>query len=181
MSQIVYMVIDALVTHLTETLITNVATDDPVRASLVKMGLLVENKTRQNIQIGVQGGDHELPDQQDGIVTLEKLPNLSMVFPAREIGGGQMWMRRGVVKVDAFFLHKQINEVTAHQYGYDLLGRVMSNIESTPLENMGSDDYGELAVGNPHCYANTYFETGGPPNSYIFRGKVFWVVFTERP
>jgi hypothetical protein len=181
MAQIVYMIMDAIVDQLTAALITNVSESDPIRANIVKMGLLVENKTRQNIQIGVQGGDHELPDQQDGIVTLEKLPNLSMVFPAREIGGGQTWMRRGVVRIEAFFLHKGINEVIAHDYGYDLLGRVMSNIESTPLENLNSDDYGELAVGNPYVYANTFFETGGPPTSYIFRGKVSWVVFTERP
>lgn len=180
-SQIVNMVLELMAAHLTENLQTLIPVTDPIRAHKVKKGLLVENKTTDFIQLGIQGGDHEAPDDEDGIVGLQKLPRIAMDIPPREIGGGQVWMRRGVVRVEAFFLHKGITEDIAHQYGYALLGRVMRHIETTPVFSLSPDDFGEQVATQVYCYANTYFESGGPPSSFIFRGKVKWALFTERP
>lgn len=175
------MVLDALVENLTLNLITNVDEEDPIRAYVVKKGLLLDNKSQKGIQVGVQGGDHELPDDEDGISTLEKLPKIAMYIPAREIGGTQIWMRRGVVRVEGFFLHTQTTEDEAHLYGYNLLGRVMQHIEDTPIQSLDPDSYNETIATQLYCYSNTFFESGGPPASFIFRGKVKWAFFTERP
>lgn len=179
MTQVVNLILDALVEHLTETMQTNISEDDLTYADVVKKGLLQSNKTQKNVQIGVTGGDHEDPLYTDGIVTLEKLPNIGFTLPAREIGGGQMWWRRGVARIDCFFVRERLTEDEAHEAGYDVLGRLLSSIEDTSLYGL-TDDYGEHAI-KVFCFGNTYFESGGPPKSYIFRGKVLWQCLTERP
>jgi hypothetical protein len=92
-------------------------------------------------------------------------------------------MRRGVAKLECFYIRpvssEKFNEDRAHEIAYDTLGRLMSVIETAPVEGI-TDDFGEKVI-KIFCYANTFFESGGPPNNYIFRGKVFWAIFTERP
>lgn len=179
MTQVVNMVLDQLVEYLTQYMITDLAEDNPIRADLVKKGLLQENKVESNIQIGVSGGDHDQPDDMDGIITLDKLPDIGIDLPSREIGGTQLWMRRGVVRLECFFIAEGYDEDTAHGIAYDCLGRVLELVGLAPVHGL-TDEYGEKVI-MIHCYANTFFESGGPPASYIFRGKIFWAIYTERP
>jgi len=179
MTQVVNLILDALVTHLTEVMQTNVSEADPTYVDVIKKGLLQSDKTQKNIQIGISGGDHEDPLYADGIVTLEKLPNVAFTLPAREIGGGQMWWRRGVAKLECFFIRENLTEDEAHVIAYDVLGRLLSSIEDTNLYGL-TDDYGEHAI-KVFCFGNTYFESGGPPKQFIFRGKILWQCLTERP
>lgn len=180
MSQIVDMILDTLVEHYTQHMKDEIPEDDPTRVRVVKKGLLQAGKLENIIQIGITGGDHELPDDIDGIVTMDKLPDVGMEFPHREIGGGQIWMRRGVIRLECFFIRgPKMTEDEAHRVAYDTLGRTLSLVETAPVSGL-LDDFGERAL-TAHCYANTFFESGGPPNNFIFRGKIFWAVYTERP
>lgn len=183
MAQITNMVLDRLTDHLGRYMRDELTEDSPLRAKVVKKGLLQQGKLENITQIGVTGGDHELPDDVDGIVTMDKLPNIGMNFPPREIGGGQIWMRRGVVRLECFYIrpvnNEKFNEDRAHEVAYDTLGRVMDLIEGCPVAGL-KDDYNERVI-KIFCYANTFFESGGPPNNYIFRGKIFWAIYTERP
>lgn len=177
-TMVVNLILDRMVAHLLKGMQTDV---DPLSlsyADVVKKGLLQTDKTTKNVQIGISGGDHEDPNYKDAIVSETGLQEMGIEFPAREVGGGQLWWRRGVVKVEAFFIKERLTEDDAHAAGYAVLGRLESLIESTPLDNI-LDDFGERAI-LIFCYGNTYFESGGPPKSYIFRGKVFWVCLTER-
>lgn len=176
--QIVNMILDRLVEQLTYVCQTNVGPEELTYADTVKKGLLQESKTTKNVSLGVTGGDHDDPMYSDGIVTLEKLPNIAMNVSAREIGGGQMWWRRGVVRVECFFVKEKLTEIEAHEAAYDVLGLVSSAIETVDLSGL-TDDFGETAT-NMFCFGNTYFESGGPPKSFIFRGKVLWQCLTER-
>jgi hypothetical protein len=178
MTQIINMVLDALVAHLTTTMITNIA-DKTTKATLVKKGLLQVDKIASPIEIGITGGDHENPDYRDGIVTLGSQDAIAMELPAREIGGGQFWVRRGVARLECFFVTKNYSETVAHEKAYDILGRLSSEIEQCAIGGM-TDDYGEIA-GRMYCFGNTFFQSGGPPDQYIFRGKILWQFFTERP
>ena len=99
MTQVVNLILDRIVTHLTEKMQTDISPDDLTYVDIVKKGLLQENKVKKNVELGVIGGDHDDPEYMDGISSLEKLPNIAMIVPAREIGGGQIWWRRGLVKV----------------------------------------------------------------------------------
>jgi hypothetical protein len=180
MSQIVDLLLDRLVRDLTVTMITNQAKDSPTRADFVKKGLLQENKLQKNIQIGVTGGDHEDPNYRDGIVTLSDLPNIGWKVPVREVGGTEMWWRRGLVKIEIYFVSPHAkNEDDAHQYAYEILGIVSETIAACHVNDL-EDSYGEHAQ-LMFCFGNTFFEAGGPISSYIFRGKVFWTALTERP
>lgn len=177
-TMIVNLILDALVDHLTTKMITEPELDK--RLHIVKKGLLQQNKVQYNLAIGVMGGDHEDPNYKDGIVTWLDGNDIAMEVPAREIGGGQMWWRRGTIRVECFFVaSEKQTEDTAHELAYEILGRLLANIETCPLVGL-EDDFGEQAI-KIFCYGNTFFESGGPPNQYIFRGKVFWQALTERP
>ena len=101
-------------------------------------------------------------------------------FPwAREIGGGQIWRRKAVVQYGCYFVNQNFTEDEATQLAYSTLGRLLSSVEDVDINGL-IDDYGERVV-QVFCHANTFFEGGGPPTSYIFRGKVHVSYITERP
>jgi len=179
MTQIVNLILDRLVTHLTQVMQTDIPVDDLTYADLVKIGLLQENKTKMNIGLGITGGDHDNPDYTDGIVTLDDFKNIAFQLPAREIGGGQMWWRRGIVRLECFFIREKLEENTAFNAAYETLGRLLSNLEIISMHDL-VDSFDERAI-KLFCVGNTFFESGGAPRSFIFRGKVFWQVLTERP
>lgn len=178
-NHVVVMLLNKMKDHLTTRMQSEIPDDDVTQADIVKIGLLTDSKTRKNIQIGIQAGDHELPDELDGIVTLDKLPDIGMTYPAREIGGGQIWMRRGVARIECFFIVERLSEEVAFQKAYEVMGRLTQAIEETPLTEIPKDSFGERAI-SIHCYASSFFQTGGPPSSYIFRGKALWAAFTEK-
>lgn len=178
-TQIVNLILETMVTHLLTKMKTEIDNDDPTQADIVKMGLLQVAKTLDNTQIGISGGDHEDPNYKDGILTLDDLPSIGWTTDPREIGGGQLWFRRFVAKIEVYYILQAFDETTAHKHAYNTLGRLMYNIENAPIAGL-TDTYGETAL-KVFCFANSFFESGGPPASYIFRGKVLFQVLTERP
>lgn len=181
MTQATNLILDALVNNLNANMNIGLVKGDLEFVSLIKKGLLQEDKVRLNIELGVTGGDHENPDYKDAIVTDRDLQDVGINWGsvAREIGGGQLWWRRGVVKIECFFIGQKLNENDAHVAAYNVLGRLMSRIERTNLSGI-VDEFDERPI-RIYCHGNTFFESGGPPSSYIFRGKVFWACLTERP
>lgn len=180
MSSAVNLILLQLKSSLTEKLITDIEEADPTRADNVKLGLLQEDKLRKNIQLGINSGDHDKPEELEGIFTLDKLPDIGFDLPAREIGGGQIWMRRGVVNIECFFIRQKLTEEQAFEQAHEVMSRLQSAIGSTSLTGIPRDSYGERPFGTMHCYASSFFESGGPPNSYIFRGKAYWACFTDK-
>lgn len=178
MAQIVNSILTAMVDHLTEHMKTPIDATDLTYVDTIKKGLLQDNKLKRNVAIGLTGGDHDDPTYRDGIVTDEKMPNIGFVLDPREIGGGQMWYRRGVARLECFFIRERLTEDEAFDAGYEILGRLMQNIENLDVSYL-YDDFGEHAI-MLFCNANTFFESGGGPKSFIFRGKVFWQCLTER-
>lgn len=178
MTQIVDMILDRMVESLSVSMVTEVA-DVKEKANLVKKGLLQVNKIEKRIEIGVTGGDHEDPNYRDGIVSLNDIPDIAQNFAAREVGGGQSWYRRGVARLECYLLTDGLSEKLAFTRAYNVLGRLLASIETIPIYDL-VDSYGERGV-RIYCFGNTYFESGGPPTQYIFRGKIFWQALTERP
>lgn len=178
-TQITNLILDRLVDHLTRVMQTGIDSDDPTRADVVKKGLLQEGKIEKNVALGIQGGDHEDPKYMDGIQSLPGMADIHFAPALREIGGGQAWWRRGVVQVECFFIKEGLTENLAHEHAYAVLGRLQNALDTCDMNDL-SDDYGEQAI-KLFCYGNTFFGSGGPPRTYIFRGKVFWAVWTERP
>lgn len=176
----VVLILDKIVERLIADCQTDVPEDDVTRADVVKKGLLQDNRVRKNIEIAVEPGNHEDPNYIDGIVSLEELKNIALDVPPREIGGGELWWRRGVVRIEAFFIQEGLTEDEAFVAAYQVLGRVQNNIQLIDMTGV-VDDWGERAI-KILTYANTYFESGGAKQKQlIFRGKVFWACLTERP
>jgi hypothetical protein len=178
MSHIVPLIVSEIATQLTRVCITDVPEDDPTRADVVKIGRFQDDRVLNNIHIAISGGDSENPDYKDGIVTLGEMDRIAMYVPAREIGGGQLWWRRGVIQVGCYFINEQFDEAIAMEYAYITLGRIESHLENIRVSNL-VDDFGERAI-KLFAYGNTFFASGGPPSSYIWRGKILWTCLTGR-
>lgn len=161
-------------------MIDDIAEGDLTRAHLVKLGLLQTEKTTQFIQLGINSGDHDKPEEMDGVTSLYKLPNIGITFPTREIGGGQSWVRRGVVNLECYYIGKNMTEVVAFEKAHEVMARLQYTLEQTPITEIPRDSYGERPFGQVFCYASSFFESGGPPTSYIFRGKAYWICYTDK-
>jgi len=178
-NHIIPMIVDRLVDGLTVYMIDNIAVNDPTRIKSVKSGRFQEDPSLNDLRLSVQGGDLEDPNQMDGIVDLNKAPNrVGFHVEPREIGGTQMWYRKGTVRLELFFIARQYDEETSREYAYTILGRLQNNIEKIYVADL-RDDYDEHAV-KLFSTQNSFFQSGGPPSSYYWRGKVLWECLTER-
>jgi len=178
MTHIMPLILDRFRDNLKVALIDNVPEDDPTRASIVKIGRFQDDPTRYPISIAISPGDPEDPAYKDGIVTLDAMQNIGFEIYPREIGGGEYWWRRGVLQVQCHFVLSRYPEETALEYAYQVMGRILDSLASTYLADL-TDEWGEHAV-IPFIFANTFFESGGPPADYIWRGKVLWSTLTYR-
>jgi len=178
-TQIVYLIVDALRDYLLNVCQTQVDSADPTRADVVQIGRYRDEPVIKNIHLGVIGGDPDDINYKDGILTLEDMDNIGYRFPVGEIGGGRLWWRRGVIQVGCYFINQQYSQEVAAGYAYTVLGRIEAAV---PQCYVGSlvDSFGEQAI-MISCYGNTFTESGGPPGSYIWRGKVYWSCLTHRP
>lgn len=176
---IVNMILDRLVQSVTADMQTAINPKDQTRANVVKKGLLQTAKVENVVQVGITGGDHEDPNYRDGIITLETMQNIGLELPPREIGGGQYWWRRGVARLECFFIASQLDENEAHEHAYVAQSRLMESIENTNPTGL-YDSFHEGCI-KIFVHSATFFQSGGPPAQYIFRGKVFWTALTMRP
>jgi hypothetical protein len=177
---IIPMIVDRIVYGLTKVCITDVPYGDPTRMSGIKSGRYQEDPNQTMLRASVQGGDLENPNLMDAIVTDPTNTDNKLGFriAPREIGGSQMWYRRGVVRLEFFFIVDNLEEELARDYAYTILGRMQNNIELIPMADL-YDDNGEHAIKLFHTQ-NSMYQSGGPPTSYIWRGKLLWEVLTER-
>ena len=179
--QVMYLFLKRLKDHLTETMVTAVDPEDPTIAKVVKIGLFQDDPTNKNVYLALQGGNHEDPKEKDGIITgYQMQSDVGIDFPyAREIGGGQIWRRKISVAIGCYFIRQKFSEEEATQQAYIAIGRLLSSVESVNINGL-LDNFGERVI-EVFCHGNTFFESGGPPSSYIFRGIVNVSVITERP
>jgi len=179
-NHIVPLILNRIKVQLTATLITAAEDDDPIKADIVKVGRFQDNPNTNNIYAAIQSGDPDDLDFKDGIVSLGDFEDIALKVPAREIGGGEMWWRRGIIQYGCFF--HQNNEYTEEQamtMAYNFLGRIQGVVEDLFVADL-VDDYGEQAY-YMFPFANTFTESGGPPKSYIWRGRMYWQCLTEKP
>lgn len=178
-SHIVPKLLDRIRDKLVYTFQTNMDETYPIYADTVKIGRFQENPNKKNVYIAVQSGDPEDLNFVDGIVSLDDFKDIDMAPPPREIGGGEHWWRRGVVQYGCFFNKSNFSEEVALEYAYELLGYMQKAMREIQVADL-VDDYGEQAY-YLFSFANTFTESGGPPKSYIWRGRMYWQCLTEQP
>lgn len=181
-TQIGHLLILRLRDELQTAMITNVSSSDKSRAQLVQAYRFQDSPLDNYIYLTVTGGDPNNPDLADARVSSnrEVVDNLGMNLPAGEIGGGHYWWRRGRVIIGCYFvLNPKYTQVDAGLHAHVVLGRAMDTVDRTNVADL-VDSYGEQAYFIA-SYANTYYEGGGPPNQYIWRGEIRWQALTRRP
>jgi hypothetical protein len=182
MNQIGHLLIMRLADSLEYAMKTSIPSSDITKATLVQPYRFQGSPLENYIYLYVTGGDMNDPNLADSRVSSQRegVDNLDMTLPAGEIGGGHYWWRRGRVVLGCYFvLDPKFAQEVAGQHAHTVLGRAMYTIDSTNVADL-VDDFGEQAYMIA-CYANTFYEGGGPPNQYIWRGEIHWQALTRRP
>lgn len=99
-----------------------------------------------------------------------------MDYPSREIGGGETWLRRGTVRYELFFLGKQISEEDARDTAYIMADNIFNAVKDMNISHVKADNESAHSI---FVVSAEMLQTGGPPSSWIFRGKFYWEVQTE--
>lgn len=148
----------------------------------IRQGQLQANPVDGNgIRVLVNPGD--LDDTKssswiDELATKTSVPGWEL--PSLEIGGGSFYVRRFTVDVSVFFVKSKENRELARQIGTYVINRAESTLRENPFPPNLVDTFGETAIGLQ--VSKSYpIEGGGPPNSFIWRGKIFFQVITEKP
>lgn len=180
MSQIVHQLVLRLVSSLNTKMITEVPKSNRTRASLVKAYRFQDSPQENSIYLAVTGGNPNDTNLRDARISASEMEDLGMRLPIAEVGGGHLWWRRGRVILGCYFVAANEEEqIKAGEYAHEVLGRATYSIERTYVSDL-VDDYGEQAL-MIICHANTFYESGGPPNQYIWRGEIHWQALTARP
>lgn len=176
MASVVPLILSQIAASLQKSMIDDISSDDVTRAGIVKVGRYQDNPTKDGIYIAVQGGDLDDPNYLDGIISLEEMDNINFRMPAREIGGGEMWWRRGTIRFGCYFIKAKLSEEEAADAAYTVYQRIQDTMNGLNVNASSGDETAQLIF----LYGGTMFESGGPPTSYIWRGKVLWQCLTER-
>lgn len=178
MSHITHLLCQCIADYLESSMITGVSSSDPARASVVKTYRFQDDPIVNPIAIVVIPGNPVDTNYKDGRIDIGQMEDLGLRVPSGEIGGGHLWWRRGRVTISCFFITQQYDQNEAGEVASIVRGRVENYVEQAPVSGI-EDDYGEKAH-HIQIYASTLWESGGPPNQYIWRGEVFWQVLTQR-
>jgi len=181
MSFVTDLVLHRIKEHLILKMQTDIPKGDPTRAGVVKIGRFQENPIDAGVYISVNYGDPTNPDLLDcnASVSSKHKDNTGIEVSGYAIGGGSIWWRSIQVQFGCFFVEKKFTEEVAQEKASEVLGRLLETLATVYISNI-VDSHGERAI-IAYTYGNTMFESGGPPDQYIWRGTVKVDYLTERP
>jgi hypothetical protein len=182
MTHIVPLILHRIADVMRQELLTAVDPDDPARIHEVKVGRYQQNPSEAYRRLAVMHGDIDEPQVLDAIAPrVTRTHPLAYDVDAREIGGTEVWYRRGIVLLELYFINdNSITEAMARERAYEILGRVQNAFLANHIRVYDlEDEYGEHAIMVLQT-ASSMTASGGPPASWIYRGKVFWDCQTER-
>ena len=176
--EITVQIVDRIIATIVKVCRTDIDPTDATYAE-VKAGRFQDDRIAKGVTIAVMPGTIDDPNYMDGNVDLKReMFSMGFNVPAREIGGTEMWWRRGGIQVSCSFVAKKLTEDESRKAAGQVMGRIERAIPKIYVADL-RDDFGEHAI-KAFLYANTYYQSGGPPDSYTWRGKVLWQVLTER-
>jgi hypothetical protein len=152
--------------------------EDDYRAVQIRQGLLQEDPVDLRLALLVNPGDPEDkatdPKWSDVLAGEEK----ALGIPSYEIGGGEWWLRRFCVDCRFYFINSNETRDEARKIAGYLFAASENALSNKPISGV-TDDFGEHAI-MIYVTKKMFYESGGPPNSFIWRGKLFVQVLTER-
>lgn len=180
--QISDLIVDGLVTDLTAGLVDAIDLESDEIVGVVRGGQLQENPVKARLYVLVHVNDPDDPTWEDQTVA-SRQQNLDREFidiPAFEVGGGGMWWRKGIVEFGLFATKSKETRDQARQVANMVKGRIEKIIQLSTSAVGITDSLGEFAV-KIMAVASRLEEGGGPPRSFIWRGRVRYQVLTNRP
>lgn len=150
---------------------------NPFELADAKVGRYYQDPKIAAFRASVIHGDLEETSYPDGI--FERITHrrkLAVKFESREIGGGEVWLRRGTVRLEFFFMGKKYSEEDAREAAYIMADNVFNAVRDMPIHLVKVDNE---HAHNMFVVASEMLQTGGPPSDWIFRGKLYWEVQTE--
>ena len=183
MASIVNLIQKRLSDYLNANMRNNLAEDSPYRPALIRPGRLQEDPEELGISILIREGDFELDAPDQTIVSLEKdnLYGRDTGYSATEIGGGWIWRRKMSCEVNCYFTRLGYDRETAA----DIATEVFSSLEYWLAQSNQDrvwgvcDDWRECAL-ELVVVGSKMRESGGPPQDFIWRGKVVFDVITTK-
>lgn len=174
------LVLQHIYLHLLDRMQKKVAVSDLSYARVVKTGRFQENPIDAGVYVAINPGDPSDPTLMDANSSFRSQRDLIGVDPpGYEVGGGQFWWRSIRIQFGCFYITNQLTEAQAQTKAMTVLGRLLHALDE--ISGLGiTDSWGESALAL-YTYGNTLFESGGPPDQYIWRGTVSLMFLTARP
>jgi len=180
-TQISALIADRLVLKLQADLIADNSIEAE-RVGVVRYGNLQQNPEKVRIYVLVHcGRDPEDDNWKDISVAYQEqqLERRQIWTPAFEVGGGSMWFRRGVVEWGYYGTKDKSSRDTARDIAFAIQGKIERAIAQCDVGGI-QDDFGEVAVDIRPVWSNPD-AGGGPPASFLWRGKIGYQAQTQRP
>lgn len=147
--------------------------------TVVRPGLAQQNPVKDRIAVFLHHGDPDdlgtLPTWSDKPV--QEFGAAPSDFAGYTIGGGVRYWRRFVIEIKSYLARTQEDRDTAREIFQDVQQRCIRTLRSSQALPL-TDDFGEsaiLLVTDRIVDA----ESGGPPRSFNWRGKIYFQVLTE--
>jgi hypothetical protein len=156
------------------------ATASAYAAILIRQGKLQQDPVKERIALLVHPGDpsdtSETPEWRDKMAGEEG--DKDWIPESHEIGGGEFWWRKFTVEMDVYLVKTREERAEAREISEWVFGRAHKALTDLSGINL-TDDFGEEAFYLT-VDSVTFRESGGPPSTFIWKGKIRFRVLTEK-
>jgi hypothetical protein len=182
---IVHLAMDAYADYLLEKLKTDIPTSDPSRSMLVRAGRLQEDPTRQSAEnyVLVQENDPEVENWVHQLNSTVDTPPAGSDFTF-EMPGASLFWRRISLEVGGYYIVQQYDRETASRHFHRFAGRAAYYAQHAAVDRTAGilglrDEFNETIIGI-YVEKERFNESGGPPKSFIWRGRINIALRTHR-
>jgi len=176
-----YLIAEKIREYLIENLNSGISELSPYYVREIQSYRYLSNPAVDGTRVIVYADNPDEIDFKDSRIDVSQSQqsDLSYKIPVGEIGGGHLWWRRGIVKVEYYGLGKfsQDTRYEAAEVAYKILGRVHYNMDYVRISSL-KDTYNEQGVYF-HVINSSFKESGGNRVN-IWRGTLYWQALTQR-
>jgi hypothetical protein len=180
---IVSLISDAMVEDLTEALAN---TGDDAHSELIRIGRLQDDPEEYDNPILVHEND---PNDPDGWCHEQlKQPPLQGPYASNafrgyfELGGSEMYVRRFTVELKVYLTREGMERKDAKRVMDLVHGRAVHALRNSVRIPGLKDEFGEFALLCKNGVAKSRMMlNGGPPDSWIGEGRIWFEVYTQLP
>jgi len=158
--------------------------DDYSGSDLVRLGRLMDDPEGYENPICVHENDPDDPGEwlHQQATQLPGHRTQWMPMGAFEIGGAEVWVRRFTVELNVYLTREGLEREAAKLVMDTVHGRAHHALHDENRLAGLRDEYGEVVWLSRNCVVKSRMVlSGGPPASWIGRGKLWIQVWTEMP